>query len=289
MPQKVWRRAGALAALVVLLGAGCSTATSLQGTTENSQDQPATANSSAETTLEVNSIAVVDQAVISGTVIVGSVNSTVDGWVAIHQEINGKPGLIIGAAPVKKGENNKVVVTIKTNSVTPKLYAMLHEDKGLIGQFEFSAVDPAVMVNGAMVIQVFAVSAPSAGAPPVVAASAKTEATIKVGDQAQTKADVMVKVEAPLVKVVALVAKTWSFEPKIITVKKGQKVQLEITSRDVTHGFSLPDFNVQVSLVPNQTQVVEFTADKAGTFPFRCSVFCGDGHALMTGTIVVTE
>jgi cytochrome c oxidase subunit 2 len=32
---------------------------------------------------------------------------------------------------------------------------------------------------------------------------------------------------------------------------------------------------------------VEFIADRAGTFPFECSHFCGLGHKKMKGELVV--
>jgi cytochrome c oxidase subunit 2 len=33
---------------------------------------------------------------------------------------------------------------------------------------------------------------------------------------------------------------------------------------------------------------VEFVADKAGTFTFSCSVYCGKGHRGMKGELVVS-
>jgi len=33
---------------------------------------------------------------------------------------------------------------------------------------------------------------------------------------------------------------------------------------------------------------VRFTPDRAGTFPFLCDIFCGEGHEGMSGKIVVT-
>jgi heme/copper-type cytochrome/quinol oxidase subunit 2 len=38
-----------------------------------------------------------------------------------------------------------------------------------------------------------------------------------------------------------------------------------------------------------RTVTVDFTADKAVTFSFRCSNFCGFGHGGMKGTLVVEE
>ena len=84
-----------------------------------------------------------------------------------------------------------------------------------------------------------------------------------------------------------MIAKQWEFDPETITVNQGNKVILHIKSVDVTHGFALPDFNVNANLAPGKTVDVEFTADKKGTFTFQCSVFCGSGHREMKGKLVV--
>lgn len=89
------------------------------------------------------------------------------------------------------------------------------------------------------------------------------------------------------VKEFTMTAKNWAFEPSTITVNKGDKVRIKITSVDVEHGFALPDFNVDVDLQPGQTQTVEFVADKTGTFSFRCSIPCGEGHREMRGVLIV--
>jgi len=88
---------------------------------------------------------------------------------------------------------------------------------------------------------------------------------------------------------IAVIAKQWEFVPSTITVKKGQIVTLTITSTDVTHGFALPDFNINSTFEAGKTTTVTFTADKTGSFSFFCSVICGEGHRDMKGTLVVTE
>ncbi|MBI2416150.1 MAG: cupredoxin domain-containing protein [Candidatus Kerfeldbacteria bacterium] len=82
-------------------------------------------------------------------------------------------------------------------------------------------------------------------------------------------------------------ASQFTFEPSTITVNTDDTVVLNITSQDVPHGFSLPDFGVSETLTPGKTTTVEFVADKAGTYSFSCSVVCGSGHATMKGTLVV--
>ena len=81
----------------------------------------------------------------------------------------------------------------------------------------------------------------------------------------------------------------YAFKPDQIVVKKGEKVRLLITATDVEHGFALPDLKINIKLPPHKEQVVEFTPDKAGKFPFHCSVYCGSGHGDMKGTLIVKE
>lgn len=94
---------------------------------------------------------------------------------------------------------------------------------------------------------------------------------------------------APEVKTFTMTAKQWEFSPDTITVNKGDTVVLSVKSIDVTHGFAIPEFGVNERLTPGKTVEVEFVADKAGTFPFFCSVVCGEGHGSMRGQLVVSQ
>lgn len=94
--------------------------------------------------------------------------------------------------------------------------------------------------------------------------------------------------DAPL-KEFSVQAKQFEFVPSTITVTQGDRVKLLISSSDVQHGFSLPEFNVNKTINPGSPVVVEFVADKTGTFTFSCSVFCGEGHSEMQGTFIVQE
>ncbi|NOZ81340.1 MAG: hypothetical protein GXP63_06745 [DPANN group archaeon] len=110
------------------------------------------------------------------------------------------------------------------------------------------------------------------------------------GDSSQTQASAQTAStgSAGGVKEITMTARNWKFEPNIIRVKKGDRVKLSITSVDVTHGFNLPAFGINENLEPGKTVTVEFVADKTGTFPFACSVYCGQGHSSMTGELVVS-
>ena len=86
---------------------------------------------------------------------------------------------------------------------------------------------------------------------------------------------------------IQVTAKKYEFNPSVITVKQGQHVKLVITATDRDHGFKLAAYNIDQRLKKGVPTPVEFTADKAGTFPFECSVVCGLGHGHMKGKLVV--
>ena len=88
---------------------------------------------------------------------------------------------------------------------------------------------------------------------------------------------------------IKMTAKNYEFEPAVITVKKGQTVRLLITSLDRNHGIEIKGYGINQEIPKGQTATVEFTADKAGSFPFKCSVRCGLGHGRMKGELIVQE
>jgi len=81
------------------------------------------------------------------------------------------------------------------------------------------------------------------------------------------------------------------FTPEHVTVKQGDTVTWRITNTeravDATHGFSIPVYNITLSLEPGETATVEFVADTAGTFPFYCTEFCSALHLEMMGYLMV--
>lgn len=75
------------------------------------------------------------------------------------------------------------------------------------------------------------------------------------------------------VKTVSVDAGSFYYKPNTITVKKGQKVKIVMTSKDMMHDFNIDDLNVHMPVTQSgETGTVEFTADKVGTFEYYCSV-----------------
>jgi predicted lipoprotein with Yx(FWY)xxD motif len=105
------------------------------------------------------SITVSDQAVNDGTVTVSQVVSNGNWWLVIHrQNPDGSMGEYIGDTLIKNGVSKDVVVKIDLKRATPVLYAMLHEDHGIIGTLEFPGPDVPVLVNGQMITPQFKVT-----------------------------------------------------------------------------------------------------------------------------------
>jgi cytochrome c oxidase subunit II len=88
---------------------------------------------------------------------------------------------------------------------------------------------------------------------------------------------------------IEVTAKRYEFNPNEITVKKGEHVKLVITALDRDHGFKLEAFGIDQKLLKGAATTIEFTPDRAGTFPFQCSNYCGMGHRRMKGTLTVEE
>ena len=91
----------------------------------------------------------------------------------------------------------------------------------------------------------------------------------------------------PKEKVIQVTARKFEFSPAVIELKLGVPVVLELTSLDREHGFKQTELHLDETVAPGKVTRVRLVPDKAGTFEFYCSVFCGSGHEEMGGRIVV--
>jgi cytochrome c oxidase subunit 2 len=64
-------------------------------------------------------------------------------------------------------------------------------------------------------------------------------------------------------------------------VPDNREVEFRVTSLDVTHGFWVVNFGVQVDANPGVITTIHTTPDKLGTIEVRCEQFCGLNHAFM--------
>jgi cytochrome c oxidase subunit 2 len=57
----------------------------------------------------------------------------------------------------------------------------------------------------------------------------------------------------------------------------------------VVHGFYLDGYGLKTRVEPGVAQQIEFMAERAGKFRYRCSVSCGSLHPFMIGELVVNS
>ena len=87
---------------------------------------------------------------------------------------------------------------------------------------------------------------------------------------------------------ITVTASNWKFEPSTINVKKGETIKLVVKSTTGTHGLAVSELNIKTkSIKPSKEETIIFKAEKTGTFPFYCNVYCGSGHKNMKGSIVI--
>jgi cytochrome c oxidase subunit 2 len=87
---------------------------------------------------------------------------------------------------------------------------------------------------------------------------------------------------------VYLMGSMWAWTP-VLQLEKGVEYTLHISALDVNHGFSLLPLNVNLQIVPGYDYGVRVTPTEAGDFRIVCNEFCGIGHHIMVGRIIVTD
>jgi cytochrome c oxidase subunit II len=104
-------------------------------------------------------------------------------------------------------------------------------------------------------------------------------------------------------RIIQVTAKNFDFDPPVIRVKVGEKIQLKLTAFDRTHGIHMDPFpegrqpntppglsftygDDCLKLKKDLTETLEFTAQAPGTYAFSCCKKCGTGHGRMKGQII---
>ncbi len=89
------------------------------------------------------------------------------------------------------------------------------------------------------------------------------------------------------VREIRMTARKYRFDPKEIRVREGERVRLLITALDRKHGIRIKEFGIKTVLEKGKETVVEFVAERAGEYKFKCSVRCGLRHGRMKGKLIV--
>lgn len=121
-----------------------------------------------------------------------------------------------------------------------------------------------------------------------VEAAAFREKVMAFAERYQVGEEKGVPVVAPPPGDIYLMAQAFSWYP-VLRLKRGETYRLHVASVDLPHGFSLYPHQWSLQLHPGYEWVYTFTPTQAGVFHLVCNEYCGLGHQLMVGEILVEE
>jgi cytochrome c oxidase subunit II len=105
-------------------------------------------------------------------------------------------------------------------------------------------------------------------------------------------------------RIVSVNAKNFEFDPAVIHMKVDERVELDVTSEDRTHGIrisafpdgaktntapglSFPNGEDCYKLKAGEMVAIGIVPTEPGTYTFTCCKTCGGGHKKMKGQIIV--
>lgn len=74
-----------------------------------------------------------------------------------------------------------------------------------------------------------------------------------------------------------------------LVVPKGRQVYTQLMSRDVIHGFYIPNVRLQIDALPGVVTKFWFDSNKTGDFEIVCAHLCGTSHYKMKAFLKVLE
>jgi heme/copper-type cytochrome/quinol oxidase subunit 2 len=77
------------------------------------------------------------------------------------------------------------------------------------------------------------------------------------------------------------------FRPETIRLRRGEPARLELQTADDEHCFAVDALRLEKRVRPGRTTVLEFTPDRAGSFPVYCCLEPDNGN--LRGRLVVAE
>src|SRR3974390_1883465 len=83
------------------------------------------------------------------------------------------------------------------------------------------------------------------------------------------------------------VGQVFSWNPSHLDVPVGSHVTFYVTSKDVEHGFSVPETGINTMVTPGWVSEIGFTFKTPGKYLLVCNEYCGAAHQTMAASIEV--
>ena len=93
--------------------------------------------------------------------------------------------------------------------------------------------------------------------------------------------------QAPTRREFTLTARDYSFSPNRVEAQQDDLIKLTVQSADNAYGFTIDDYRVSKRVPAGGSTVIEFRADRAGTFSFYSNLSNDSRHSQMRGQLVV--
>ena len=86
---------------------------------------------------------------------------------------------------------------------------------------------------------------------------------------------------------VVMLGSAWAFLPNEVRIPAGSEVTFIATSTDVMHGIHVDGTRVNMMLIPGQISRNTYRFETPGEYLLICHEYCGIGHHIMAGKVVV--
>jgi len=93
--------------------------------------------------------------------------------------------------------------------------------------------------------------------------------------------------QAPTRREFTVTARDYSFSPNRVEVQQDDLIKLTVQSADNAYGFTIDDYRVSKRVPAGGSTIVEFRADRAGTFAFYSNLSNDTRHSKMSGQLIV--
>jgi heme/copper-type cytochrome/quinol oxidase subunit 2 len=93
--------------------------------------------------------------------------------------------------------------------------------------------------------------------------------------------------QAPTRREFTVTARDYSFSPNRVEAQQDDLIKLIVQSADNAYGFTIDDYRVSKRVPAGGSTVIEFRADRAGTFAFYSNLSNDARHSQMRGQLIV--